>query len=115
MANRIKELRLALGLTLQQVADAAETSLQQVQRLENGERRLTDDWMRRLAPVLLVAPAALLADFDPDQREFAKNAQEVAVLRFWRALEEPERRMIAAIARDKGLEILNDKPKRRRA
>ena len=115
MANRIKQLREARGLTLEQVATAAGTSLQQVQRLENGKRRLTDDWMRRLALPLGVAPAALLADEPPDIREFAKNAEEVLVLRFWRILDIGEKRMIAAFAREKGLEILANQPKRRRA
>lgn len=111
--NRIKQLREAAGLTLYEVAEAANTSLQQVQRLETGARRLTDHWMRRLAPPLGVKPAALLADQEPDDREFCKNAQEVAVLRFWRILDDRDKRVIAALARDKGLEILNDKPKRR--
>jgi transcriptional regulator with XRE-family HTH domain len=115
MTNRIKELRDARGLTLEQVAHAAETSFQQVQRLERGDRRLTDDWMRRLAPILGVPPAALLADEAPDHREFVKDAEEAALLRFWRILEPGERRMIASFAREKGLEILANKPKRRSA
>lgn len=115
MPNRIKELRESRGLTLEQVAQVAGTSLQQVQRLERGQRRLTDVWMRRLAPAFGVVPAALLSNHEPDNREFAQNAQEIALLRFWRLLDDSEKRLIAAFARDKGLEILGNKPNKRRA
>ena len=113
--NRIKELRTLKKLSLEQVAAGSGTSAQQIQRLEQGQRRLTDDWMRRIAPVLGVAPAALLADHAPDKREFAKNDEEVALLRFWRLLDLGEKRLIAVYARHKGLEILCDKPRRRGA
>lgn len=115
VGNRIKELREAKGLSLEQVADAAGTSFQQIHRLERGKRRLTDDWMRRVAPALGVAPAALLSDQSPDKREFAKNAEEIALLRFWRLLDPAEKRLFAVYARHKGLEILADKPRRRGA
>jgi DNA-binding XRE family transcriptional regulator len=60
MANRIRDLRRARGLTLEQLAEAVGTSYQQVMRLEKGERRLTVDWMVRIAPALGVAPADLM-------------------------------------------------------
>ena len=60
-ANRILDLRKARGLSLQDVADAAGTSQQQVSRLEKGRRGLTDKWMRRLAKALDCDPAHLLA------------------------------------------------------
>ncbi|MBW4089925.1 MAG: helix-turn-helix transcriptional regulator [Proteobacteria bacterium] len=115
MANRIRELRLARGLTLEQVGAKAETSPQQIQRLEKGERRLTDDWMRRVAPALGVAPATLLADTLPDADRVAQNIEEVVLLRLWRVLDPSEKRWIAALAREKGIETLVDKPKKRPA
>lgn len=60
--NRIRELREARGWSQAQLALAADTSQPQIDRLEKGERRLTEQWMRRLARVLEVEPAALLAD-----------------------------------------------------
>lgn len=66
MANRLREFRLARGLTLEQVAEAADTSHQQVLRLEKGERRLTVDWMVRLARPLGVEPKDLLPDSGMD-------------------------------------------------
>ena len=62
MKNRLRELRKALGLTLNDVASAAGTSNQQLGMLERGERRLTVEWMQKLAPVLRVAPRDLLPD-----------------------------------------------------
>lgn len=62
MKNRLRELRKALGLTLNDVAGAAGTSNQQLGMLERGERRLTVEWMQKLAPVLGVEPKDLLPD-----------------------------------------------------
>ncbi len=61
MANRIKEWRLRRGLSMQALAERAGTSRQQVHKLERGERRLTEEWMRRVADILDCAPADLLA------------------------------------------------------
>jgi transcriptional regulator with XRE-family HTH domain len=58
--NPLRSLRLAQGLTLDQLADAAGTTAQQVGRLERGDRRLTVDWMIRLAGPLGVDPKDLL-------------------------------------------------------
>jgi transcriptional regulator with XRE-family HTH domain len=84
MANRIKELREARKITLQQIADAAGTTLQQIQRLENGKRRLTDEWMRRIAPVLGVHPAALLLEFSEGHHSLQESVDEVLLLEAWR-------------------------------
>jgi SOS-response transcriptional repressor LexA len=58
--NRIRELRTAAGMTLEQVAHVAGTTHQQIERLEKGIRRLTDDWMKRIAPAFRVPPQELL-------------------------------------------------------
>jgi transcriptional regulator with XRE-family HTH domain len=122
MANRIKELREKSGLTQDQVAEVAGTTFQQIARLETGKRRLTDDWMRRIAPALDVSPAALLTDEAPDAVKVVQQPKklrlfpdEVRLIRFWRTLDIREKRMIAAYARDRGLEILSDDPERKRA
>lgn len=61
MANRIRLLRERAGWTLQQLADNVEprTTRQTILRLENGDRRLTQDWMERIAEALDCAPAEL--------------------------------------------------------
>lgn len=60
-ANRIREHRQARGWTLQQLADASGTTKSQIDKLEKGERRLTVDWLLRLAKPLGCDPRDLLA------------------------------------------------------
>ena len=62
MKNRIKELRRGAGLTLQKLADVIGTTPQQINRLERGDRRLTTEWMERVASGLDVHPTELIAD-----------------------------------------------------
>lgn len=59
--NRIREIRLARGLTESELARRVGTSQPQIRRLEAGQRRLTEEWMRRIAKALDVRPADLLA------------------------------------------------------
>ncbi|MFX6015231.1 helix-turn-helix transcriptional regulator, partial [Acinetobacter baumannii] len=54
--------RTAKGLSQQALAELVGTTNQQIGHLEAGRRRLTDAWMRRLAPALDVAPPELIAD-----------------------------------------------------
>lgn len=58
--NRIAELREARGWSQENLAQAANTTNQQIGRLEAGERKLTVDWINRLAPALGVQPYELL-------------------------------------------------------
>ena len=69
--NRIKKLREAAGLSSNELAARVGTSGAQMSRLENGERRLTVEWMQRIAKALGCKPSdlielATLADFDND-------------------------------------------------
>lgn len=48
-------------MTLEQLARAAGTTAAQISKLEKGERRLTVDWIARLAPPLGIEMADLLA------------------------------------------------------
>jgi len=58
--NRIREIREAKNLSGRELADLVETSTQQIYRLEVGERRLTDEWMQKLAKALQCHPFDLL-------------------------------------------------------
>lgn len=97
MANRIKELREKRQLTLQQVADGAGTTFQQIFKLENGKRRLTDEWMRRLAPVLGVHPAALLLEFAEGQHSLHESVDEALLLEAWRLVDTATKRQVIAL------------------
>ncbi len=61
---RLREIRKAKGLTLQQVAERVKprgTTPQTIGRLETGARTLTLDWVRRIAEAMEVDPAELLS------------------------------------------------------
>jgi len=60
MPNRIKEWREARRLTLEQLAELCETSPGQISKLENGKRKLTQDWLTRIARALAVSASDLL-------------------------------------------------------
>ena len=62
MQNRIKELRKARGLTLQQLAEQVGSSNQQISQLETGRRRLNLDWLERLSSALDCQPLELVDD-----------------------------------------------------
>lgn len=77
-------------LTQDQLADKVGTSKGVISLLESGDRRLSDKWLRRLAPILKVQPGWLL-DHHPE-------ALNRSVLEIWAAI--PESRQ------DQALEVL---------
>jgi transcriptional regulator with XRE-family HTH domain len=50
--NRVREWRQRRGLSIEELARRSRTSPSQISKLERGERRLTLDWMSRLAKAL---------------------------------------------------------------
>ncbi|HBM91320.1 MAG TPA: hypothetical protein DD400_05550 [Rhodospirillaceae bacterium] len=58
--NHIREYRAARDWSLQKLADACQTSKSQIDKLEKGQRRLTVEWMVRLAKPLGCDPRDLL-------------------------------------------------------
>lgn len=60
MENRLRAARKARRLTQAQLALRADTTLQQISRLERGERRMTIDWVQRLARALGCPVAEIL-------------------------------------------------------
>lgn len=85
LATRISEniwrIREAKGMSRTQLAQrlSPQTSSQQIERLEKGERRLTVDWIERLAQGLGVDPSELIAG---DANQFVMTpevADEVAL------------------------------------
>ena len=74
--NRIKNLRIAKGLTQAALAEASETTQQQIARLENGDRELTASWLMRLATALECHAIELL----PEEIAFSRRTQAMAVL-----------------------------------
>jgi transcriptional regulator with XRE-family HTH domain len=60
MKHYIREWRRYRGLSQPQLAGAVGTDKTQISKLENRERRLTTDWLQRLATALRCEPADLL-------------------------------------------------------
>lgn len=58
----LKEIRLARGMTQQQLADASGIDQSQIARYESGERKPSFDIIKKLCEVLHCTPNELLAD-----------------------------------------------------
>ncbi len=67
MTNRIRTLRKQKALNQQELAERIGTTGQQVGHLEAGRRKLTQDWMERLAQGLDCEPADLLGPHGTSQ------------------------------------------------
>ena len=59
--NRIEEFRKNKKWTAKHLAELVGTSAPQIFRLEKGERKLSQDWMERIAKVLECTPADLIS------------------------------------------------------
>lgn len=69
MKSRIREIRKGKGLTLSDLADRIrpeKTTAQTIGRLETGARKMTLDWLEKIAIALEVHPAELL-DFEGEE------------------------------------------------
>ena len=72
LRNRIKEYRLARQWSLEKLGERAGTTRQQIYKLENGELRLSQEWMERIAKAL--GGDLRAADMLPDQELKKSNA-----------------------------------------
>jgi len=72
MQNRIGILRVEKGLSLTDLARLAGTTKAQIQKLERGDRRLSLQWMSRLARALNVKMSDLL----PEDTVACQHGQE---------------------------------------
>jgi SOS-response transcriptional repressor LexA len=69
MNASIRHRRQTLNLSLQKLADRVGTSKGQIDKLEKGQRRLTVDWLQRLAEALHCSPVDLLTGIPPEAAE----------------------------------------------
>ncbi len=70
--NRIREWRRRRGLSVEELARRSRTTPSQISKLERGERRLTLDWMTRLAKALACRREDLFPS-DQDARAHADS------------------------------------------
>lgn len=85
MDNRISELRKARGLTLKRLAELVGTSNQQISHLEKGRRRLTLEWMERIAKALECHPSDLIIGGSE-----IRNEKERAMIELYRGLSDEQ-------------------------
>jgi transcriptional regulator with XRE-family HTH domain len=60
MTTKIRDIRKARGLTLQELAEKVGTTAQTIQRLETDNMTVSVDWLRRIAAAFNLPAAALL-------------------------------------------------------
>lgn len=93
--NRIRELRMAAGLSQQALGDRIHVSKVTISDLERGNMRLDTDYMRRLASALDVQVADLLPLSDnPD----ALTADERRLIEQLRAADPEQREQVKRVA-----------------
>lgn len=97
MKNRIAILRKERGLTLTALAKAAGTTKAQIQKLERGERRLSLEWMERLARAMNVKISDLLPG---NEITCQHTAAEAEILDIVQSLPEDDRFLLVRIAKE---------------
>ena len=88
--NFLKAWREHRRMTQAALAKAINTNGAVISLLENGQRRMSDKWLRRIAPVLRTTPGQLL-DYGP-------GSGEAAILAVWAAAAAAPRPNIEKIA-----------------
>lgn len=89
--NRIRAHRVARGWSMEDLAVRAGTDRQRIYQLEHGNARLNEDWMRRLAAALEIAPVDLLA---PEDQGFVLSEDEKLIIENFRKLSDQHRPLV---------------------
>jgi len=95
--NRIRELRMVMKpkWSQQRLAEAIGVSKVTISDLEIGKMQLTQDYMRRIALALRVAPADLLP---PEENPAALSHEERRLINQLRAANEDQREQVHKVA-----------------
>lgn len=96
LPNRLRELRKARELTLEQVADRVGMGITMLSDLERGDRDLTYHWMKLLSRFYKVKIADLLGPQDNSQ---SLSADEHDLIAMYRQGDEQQRRQLVQMAR----------------
>lgn len=79
MAKLLVMARQKAGLTQAQLAEKVSTTQSQIQRLETGQRKLSLEWARKLAPHLRIDPVSLFVGEDYAKQIDSVNASVTLV------------------------------------
>lgn len=97
--NFIKDIRKSKSLTQADLADRAGTTQETIQRLENGKRRLTYDWIKKLSDALGVHPIEIT---EGPVTDIPKNTEEKEILETFRGLSETEQKLFSSMIKGLG-------------
>lgn len=64
--NKIRMIRRSRGMTQKQLAEAIGTSMPQINRLEWGNRKLTVEWLNKIANALKCHPSELFTEIEQE-------------------------------------------------
>lgn len=81
LSNRIRELREARGWSGRELARRAGVDAGGLQKVEAGQRQLTQQWMRTLGEAFGLPPSAVLPDEDVEARLDEAERHLVAIYR----------------------------------
>ena len=95
MKNRTAQIRQLKGRSLTEVAAAASTTKAQIQKLEKGGRRLTLDWMERIACALGVSVVDLIPNGEAKSGTQKFDGQIMSMVNM---LSEKDKRMLLDVA-----------------
>ncbi|OIN87574.1 MAG: hypothetical protein AUJ12_02300 [Alphaproteobacteria bacterium CG1_02_46_17] len=94
--NYIKDIRKSQNLTQSELADRVGTTQETIQRLENGKRRLTYDWIKKIADALAVHPSEIT---EGPVSAIPRNNAEKHILEAYRELSEQEQKIFGTMLR----------------
>lgn len=83
LSNRIRAVRKARGLSLQEVAAKLGVEHTTISRLERGEMKITGEYLASLSAALECSPVELIADLG----DVARNDREREALELMRSME----------------------------
>lgn len=93
--NRIREYRMAAGLTQAQLGEMVGLHQTQIGNLENGGRNLTFEWARRIAKAFNVRLVDLLSE---DDNPFRLDETERSLISHYREADQTQKALIDRVA-----------------
>ncbi len=102
MKNRIEEFRKKKGLSQEALGDLIGVQKAKISKLENGNQKLTMDYITRLADALGIKPWELIAPAEDIDR-LIQNKEEEDIVKIRRQLNEKKQSQFDAMV--KGIEL----------
>lgn len=96
LPNRIRELRKARNMKLEDLANRVDCAVSMMSDLERGKKELSWTWMKRIARALKVQMADLLAEKDNSK---SLSAQERELVDLYTRADDQQRQQLLGMAR----------------